>query len=186
MYSTTGPLMPMSSRMNAPAMFDQPSHCHWRPLILIPVSPNRFTTPMSKRQRGGIEPLHVSMPRELKSRASTSTTHFGLATNRLTKMEICVLQFPILCKPMPGSPAYRPPPPTIEVGTSPACKPTTCPQFCRLHASAIKLNTSSTRDMRSLCPNNVIWQNLKNNLPKWSHAGLNRGPYGYQPYDLTK
>ena len=30
------------------------------------------------RRRGGIEPLHVSMPRELKSRPSTSPTHPGL------------------------------------------------------------------------------------------------------------
>ena len=30
-----------------------------------------------KRQGGGIEPLHVSMPRELKSRPSTSPTHPG-------------------------------------------------------------------------------------------------------------
>ena len=30
-----------------------------------------------KRRRGGIEPLHVSMPRELKSRPSTSPTHPG-------------------------------------------------------------------------------------------------------------
>ena len=29
------------------------------------------------RRRGGIEPLHVSMPRELKSRPSTSPTHHG-------------------------------------------------------------------------------------------------------------
>jgi len=31
-----------------------------------------------KRQGGGIEPLHVSMPRELKSRPSTSPTHPGI------------------------------------------------------------------------------------------------------------
>ena len=30
------------------------------------------------RLGGGIEPLHVSMPRELKSRPSTSLTHPGL------------------------------------------------------------------------------------------------------------
>ena len=36
---------------------------------------NRATT---SRRRGGIEPLHVSMPRELKSRPSTSPTHPGL------------------------------------------------------------------------------------------------------------
>ena len=30
------------------------------------------------RRGGGIEPLHVSMPRELKSRPSTSVTHPGL------------------------------------------------------------------------------------------------------------
>ena len=29
------------------------------------------------RRGGGIEPLHVSMPRELKSRSSTSPTHLG-------------------------------------------------------------------------------------------------------------
>ena len=84
MYSTTRPLMPMSSRI----MLQQFSTsqviastyqcpCHWRPLILVPVNPNRFTTPTGKRQRGGIEPLHVSMPRELKSRPSTSPTHPG-------------------------------------------------------------------------------------------------------------
>ena len=33
--------------------------------------------PPGKRQEGGIEPLHVSMPRELKSRPSTSPTHPG-------------------------------------------------------------------------------------------------------------
>ncbi len=31
------------------------------------------------RRRGGIEPLHVSMPRELKSRPGTSPTHSGCA-----------------------------------------------------------------------------------------------------------
>ena len=31
----------------------------------------------TKRRRGGIEPLHVSMPRELKSRPSTRPTHPG-------------------------------------------------------------------------------------------------------------
>jgi hypothetical protein len=30
-----------------------------------------------ERRRGGIEPLHVSMPRELKSRLSTSPIHPG-------------------------------------------------------------------------------------------------------------
>ena len=33
--------------------------------------------PARKRQEGEIEPLHVSMPRELKSRPSTSPTHPG-------------------------------------------------------------------------------------------------------------
>jgi len=40
-----------------------------------------------KHQEGGIEPPHVSMPRELKSRASTSPTHPGrmlAATNLVT------------------------------------------------------------------------------------------------------
>ena len=36
------------------------------------------TTQKVKRQRGGIEPLHVSMPHELKSCPSTSLTHPGL------------------------------------------------------------------------------------------------------------
>jgi hypothetical protein len=122
--------------------------CHWRPLILVPVSPNRFTTPTSKRQRGGIELLHVSMPRELKSRPSPSLIHPGITTKILKKTSVCVIHFPILCKPMPCPPAYRPPPLAIEVGTSPAYKPTPCPQFCRLRALAIELNTSSTRGMR--------------------------------------
>ena len=34
--------------------------------------------PETKRRGGGIEPLHVSMPRELKSRPSTSPTHPGM------------------------------------------------------------------------------------------------------------
>ena len=38
-----------------------------------------------KRRRGGIEPLHVSMPRELKSRPSTSPTHPGLLDGKETK-----------------------------------------------------------------------------------------------------
>jgi hypothetical protein len=122
--------------------------CHWRPLILAPVGPNRFTPPISKRQRGGIEPPHVPMPRELKSRPSTSPSHSGITTKILTKMNVCVSQFPILCKPVPNPPAYRPPSLAIEVSTSPACRPATCPQFCRLRASAIELNTFSTRDMR--------------------------------------
>jgi hypothetical protein len=122
--------------------------CHWRPLILVPVSPNRVTTHISKRQRGAIEPLHVSMPRELKSRPSTSPIHSGITAKSLTKMTVCVSQFSILCKPMPRPPAYRPPPLAIEVGTSPACKPTTCTQFCRLRALAVDLNTFCTRDMR--------------------------------------
>ena len=33
----------------------------------------------ARRRRGGIEPLHVSMPHELKSCPSTSPTHLGLA-----------------------------------------------------------------------------------------------------------
>ena len=42
----------------------------------------------SRRRRGGIEPLHVSMPRELKSRPSTSPTHPGTchASGRPNKM----------------------------------------------------------------------------------------------------
>ena len=36
------------------------------------------------RQGGGIEPLHVSMPRELKSRPSTSPTHPGLMRKQKT------------------------------------------------------------------------------------------------------
>jgi hypothetical protein len=122
--------------------------CHWRPLILVPVGPNRFTTHIGKRQREGIEPLHVSMPRELKSRPSTSPTHSGITTRILTKMDICVLQWPILCKPMLRPPACRPPPLAIEISASPVCKPTTCPQFCRLRDLAIEPNTFSTRDMR--------------------------------------
>ena len=39
------------------------------------------------RQGGGIEPLHVSMPRELKSRPSTSPTHPG----RVNKIFLCVM-----------------------------------------------------------------------------------------------
>jgi hypothetical protein len=112
MYPTTRPLMPMSSRINAPAIFDQLNHCinflcpcHWRPLILVPVGPNGSTTPISKSQRGGIEPLHVSMPREVKSRPSTSSTHSGITAKILTKMIVCVSQFPILCEPMPRPPA---------------------------------------------------------------------------------
>ena len=122
--------------------------CLWLPLILVPVSPHRLTTPTSKRQRGGSERLHVCMPRELRSRPSTSPTQSGIATNIVTKMNVRVSQFPILCKPTPRPPAYRPPPLAIEVGTSPAYKPTPCPQFCRLRALAIELNTSSTRGMR--------------------------------------
>jgi len=122
--------------------------CHWCPLILVPVSPNRFTIPMSKRQRGGIEPLHVSMPCELKSCPSTSPRQSGITTKILTKINACVSQFPILCKPMPNPPAYRPPSLAIAVSTSPACKPATCPQFCRLRALALEPNTFSTRDMR--------------------------------------
>ena len=37
---------------------------------------------MTFRQRGGIEPLHVSMPRELKSRPGTSPTHPGLMVSK--------------------------------------------------------------------------------------------------------
>ena len=37
--------------------------------------------PSSFRRRGGIEPLHVSMPRELKSRPGTSPTHPGMKNN---------------------------------------------------------------------------------------------------------
>jgi len=127
--------------------------CHWRPLIFVPVSPNKFTTPISKRQRGGIEPLHVSMPRVLKSRPSTSPIQSGITTDLSTKMKVCVFQFPIICKPMPRPPAYRPPPAAIEVSSStssssPACKPTTCPQCCLLRALAIEPNTCSARDMR--------------------------------------
>jgi len=122
--------------------------CHWRPLTLVPVSPNRFTTPISKRQRGGIEPLHVSMPRGLHSRPSTSPTHSGITTKIWTKMNVCVVQFPVLCKPMLRPPAFRPPPLAIEVSTSPVCKPTTGPQFCRLRALVIELDACSTRNMR--------------------------------------
>jgi hypothetical protein len=134
-----------TSRVKIASTYQCP--CHWRPLILVPVNPNRSTAPISKRQRGGIEPLHVSMPRDLKSRPSTPTDS-GITTKILTKMKVCVSRSPILCKPMLRPPAYRPPPLAIEVSTSPACKPRTCPQFCRLRAWAIELNTCSTRDMR--------------------------------------
>ena len=36
-----------------------------------------FQVQCPSRRRGGIEPLHVSMPRELKSRPGTSPTHPG-------------------------------------------------------------------------------------------------------------
>jgi hypothetical protein len=82
--------------------------CHWRPLILVPVSPNRFTTPKGKRQRGGIELLRVPMPRELKSRLSTSPAHSGITAKILTKTSVDVLQFPVLCKPMPRRSSAHP------------------------------------------------------------------------------
>ena len=42
---------------------------------------NRCQTQISQRQGGGIEPLHVSMPHELKSCPSTSPTHPGWIDN---------------------------------------------------------------------------------------------------------
>ena len=37
----------------------------------------------ARRRGGGIEPLHVSMPRELKSRPSTSPTHPGCCVQKV-------------------------------------------------------------------------------------------------------
>jgi hypothetical protein len=48
------------------------------PAILLLLHPCVFPrNSLQKRRGGGIEPLHVSMPRELKSRPSTSPTHPG-------------------------------------------------------------------------------------------------------------
>ena len=40
------------------------------------------------RRGGGIEPLHVSMPRELKSRPGTSPTHSG-STDEAAALKLC-------------------------------------------------------------------------------------------------
>jgi hypothetical protein len=106
------------------------------------------------------------MPRVLKSRPSTSPIQSGITTDFSTKTKICVLQFPIICKPMPRPPTYRPPPAAIEVSSStslalPAGKPRTCLQFCLLRALAIEPNTCSARDMRWWCPNNLVRRHLK-------------------------
>ena len=44
------------------------------------------------RRRGGIEPLHVSMPRELKSRPGTSPTHSGCCLQRRVLLSSRTLQ----------------------------------------------------------------------------------------------
>ena len=46
---------------------------------------------MPHRQRGGIEPLHVSMPLELKSNPSTSPTHPGFMLQHLPEIATLAL-----------------------------------------------------------------------------------------------
>jgi hypothetical protein len=48
------------------------------------------------------------MPRELKSRLSTSPAHSGITAKILTKTSVDVLQFPVLCKPMPRRSSAHP------------------------------------------------------------------------------
>ncbi len=50
---------------------------------LTPWANSQYCNKEKARQGGGIEPLHVSMPHELKSRPSTSPTHPGCLSLQL-------------------------------------------------------------------------------------------------------
>jgi hypothetical protein len=136
-------------------MFDQPNHSINLPLPLslassdsCPCQPKQVHhshKQTAARRTRSPACLHA---RDLKPRPRTNPTHSGITTKTSTKMNVCVSHFPILCKPMPRPPAYRPPRLAVEVSTSPVFKPKTCPQFCRLRALAVELSTCCTRDMR--------------------------------------
>ena len=90
MHSTTRPLMLILSARTAGMQFQ--SACTWdlwwnglaqrgRRLENEEATRGRGNQArVEKRQRGGIEPLRVPMPRELKPRPSTSPTHSGTRT----------------------------------------------------------------------------------------------------------
>ena len=71
-----------------------------------------FIDPQRTRQEGGIEPLHVSMPHELKSCPSTSPTHPGLCSGsvNLVLYHACMYGIPILMQleyhSLPNSSTY--------------------------------------------------------------------------------
>ena len=58
----------------------------------------------NRRRRGGIEPLHVPMPQELKSCPSTSPTHPG---RMATANQIVILSWCLLCGSV-GDGRFRP------------------------------------------------------------------------------
>ena len=59
-----------------------------RSYVTLMCGTHYFLYAAALRRGGGIEPLHVSMPRELKSRPSTSPTHPG-QINYFLKVGIC-------------------------------------------------------------------------------------------------
>ena len=50
----------------------------------------------ARRRGGGIEPLHVSMPHELKSRPSTSPTHPGCCVQKVRLGNTLILELEML------------------------------------------------------------------------------------------
>ena len=50
----------------------------------------------ARRRGGGIEPLHVSMPHELKSRPSTSPTHPGCSVQKVCLGNTLILELEML------------------------------------------------------------------------------------------
>ena len=88
-----------------------------------------------KRQGGGIEPLHVSMPRELKSRPSTSPTHPGSFRNLLGRSHHLTF---------PGCTCF----PAI---TSRSCWLAPSGHFCSCPPSALTPNEGRKPFKHSLC-----------------------------------
>jgi len=79
---------------------------------------------------------------------STAIWHSGITTKTLTKMNVCVSQFPILCKPMPRPPIYRPPILAIAVRKHVASSHANDLSTIWSSARLGELNTFSTRGMQ--------------------------------------
>ena len=81
------------------------------PITIVKVFPLCAFKSQVKRRRGGIEPLHVSMPLELKSSPSTSPTHPGrccqLLRRTLVRLKVDV-DSTLACTKLPHKQTQQP------------------------------------------------------------------------------